>query len=178
MDVEVVRVAAGEWETLREVRLAALLDSPSAFGSTYEAEVGRPDSAWIERARHTSVGDESATFLARRDGRVVGLVGGYRPEAVGPDAAAPAGGDEVELVSMWVEPEARRSGAARLLVAAVVDWALETGARAVGLWVTRGNDRAHDLYASIGFAETGDFQPLPSDPCKDEIRMGLVFDHR
>ena len=43
----------------------------------------------------------------------------------------------------------------------------------MGLWVTRGNAPAQLLYESMGFRETGEYQPLPSDPCADEIRMIL-----
>jgi ribosomal protein S18 acetylase RimI-like enzyme len=35
----------------------------------------------------------------------------------------------------------------------------------------RGNDAAQQLYESMGFIVTGDHKPLPSDPCKDEVRM-------
>ena len=51
---------------------------------------------------------------------------------------------------------------------AVVAWA---GDDPVELWVTRGNDPAIALYERCGFSLTDEVQPLPSDPCKDEIRM-------
>lgn len=44
------------------------------------------------------------------------------------------------------------------------------------LWVTRSNDSALALYQRAGFALTGDYQPLPSDPCRDELRMDLVVE--
>lgn len=47
---------------------------------------------------------------------------------------------------------------------------------AVELWVTRGNDAAVRLYETAGFRLTGGHQPLPSDPCKDELRMRLPLD--
>jgi GNAT superfamily N-acetyltransferase len=92
----------------------------------------------------------------------VGLVGGYRPE---PDSS------RVELVSTWTHPVARRAGVGRLLVDAVLDWARICGAPAVELWVTRGNLGAEKLYRAMGFVDAGDYQPLPSDPCKEELRM-------
>jgi GNAT superfamily N-acetyltransferase len=101
-------------------------------------------------------------FFAELDGHIVGLVGGFT------DAAAPGA---VELVSMWTAPTARRTGTGRLLMQAVLDWAASAGASEVGLWVTRGNEPAQRLYEAMGFTETGDFQPLPSDPCRDETRM-------
>ena len=79
----------------------------------------------------------------------------------------------VELVSMWTAPLARRSGFGRKLIEAVLSWATKLGATSVELWVTRGNNLALALYEAIGFRETGEHQTLPSDPCKDEIRMTL-----
>ena len=103
--------------------------------------------------------------IAVDDDRIVGLVGGYRL-----DPASGASG-VVELVSMWTDPTVRRSGVGRLLVDTVLEWAKACGAREVQLWVTRGNAAAEHLYRAMGFTETGDCQPLPSDPCKDETRM-------
>ena len=82
----------------------------------------------------------------------------------------------VELVSMWVSPAHRRAGIAVELVTVVVGWALQTGMATVELWVTRGNHAAVRLYETAGFRLTGDHQPLPSDPCKDELRMRLPLD--
>ncbi len=162
--IVVRRVRPDEAETLRGVRLAALADSPSAFGSTYAGEMLLTTEDWAGRARGASIGSERAMFLAVADEDVVGLAGGYRP---GP---AP---EVVELVSMWTDPSVRRAGVGRRLVTAVLEWAAATGATEVQLWVTRGNTAAEVLYRSMGFAETGDHQPLPSDPCRDETRMTL-----
>jgi GNAT superfamily N-acetyltransferase len=159
MTVTVRRVDPDEWPLLKRVRLAALADAPSAFGSTLAAESDRPDDEWRVRAAAGSSGRDRVTFFAFDGDDVVGLVGGYRSD----DAAA-----GIDLVSMWTAPSARRRGVGRALVDAVIDWA---GGEDVSLWVTRGNDPARRLYESMGFVETGEYQPLPSDPCKDEVRM-------
>ncbi len=111
-----------------------------------------------------AAGERSVTFFAIVDESVVGLVSAYR--------ADPAE-RSTELVSMWVSPTYRRAGVAVELVTAVVDWAHQTGMATVELWVARGNDAAVRLYGTAGFRLTGDQQPLPSDPCKDEVRMRL-----
>ncbi len=147
---------------LKAVRLAALADSPSAFGSTFAAEADQADDYWEERAVLGAAGERSVTFFALVARSVVGLVAAYRPDAAGP---------LVELVSMWVSPAHRRAGIAAELVDAVVGWARETDATTVELWVTRGNDAAIRLYETNGFRLTGNHQSLPSDPCKDELRM-------
>jgi GNAT superfamily N-acetyltransferase len=158
------RVRADEGRALRDVRLTALQESPSAFGSTFDAEASRADLEWTERAQRAAAGPDRVTFFAVLDGRIVGLVGGYRPDARG---------SIVELVSMWTAPAARRTGVARELVAAVVEWARATSATTVHLWVTRGNEPALRLYEATGFRLTGGSQPLPSDPAKDELAMVL-----
>jgi RimJ/RimL family protein N-acetyltransferase len=162
MPAEVRRIHSDEGETLKQVRLAALRDSPSAFGSTYNAEVLRADQEWARRAQEGSRAVDRVTFLAVVDDDVVGLVGGNRPD---PGATA------VELVSMWTSPELRRTGVGRSLVSAVLDWASNLAVVSVDLWVTRGNHQAQQLYRAMGFHETGDHQPLPSDPGQDELRM-------
>lgn len=162
--IVVRRISVGEGDLLKRVRLAALRDSPFAFGSTHAAEVDRSDAEWAQRARLGAEGTGRATFFAIEGARVVGIGGGYRDDEVR---------TEVELVSMWTSPTARRGGLGRGLVKSVVEWAGATGAGLVGLWVTRGNEPAQALYESVGFEATGEYQPLPSDPSKDELRMVL-----
>jgi len=164
VEIDVRRVSPTDAEPLKAMRLAALVDSPSAFGSTYANEVTMSDDEWLERSRLASDGDSRAMFLARIGERPVGLAGGRRP-----------GGrtSPVELVSVWTSPDVRGTGTGRLLVSAVVRWAGDTHATSVELWVTKGNEPARRLYETMGFRVTGEVQPLPSDPCADEVRMVL-----
>jgi ribosomal protein S18 acetylase RimI-like enzyme len=162
VDVTVRRVRADEGPVLKAIRLAALLESPSAFGSTHAAEVDQPDDHWAARASLGAAGRHNAIYLAIVDQSIIGIVGGYRPD--------PAG-SSIELVSMWVSPMQRRAGIAAKLVEAVVGWAGEIKATSVDLWVTRSNDAAVRLYEAAGFRETNEHQPLPSDPCRNEQRM-------
>ena len=160
------RIRPEEGAVLRDVRLAALADTPSAFASTYAREALLTARDWADRARKGSTGPGQATFFCVGGRGVVGLVGGYRPDPVS---------SRVELVSMWTHPSARRAGVGRLLVGAVLAWARTGGAPEVGLWVTRGNVGAERLYRAMGFVESGDYQSLPSDPCKEELRMRIAF---
>jgi RimJ/RimL family protein N-acetyltransferase len=157
MAISTRRIRPGDGALLKRVRLSALLDTPSAFGSTHAAEAPQGDERWAEFAAQRSEGPDHATFFAIDGDTAVGLVGGHRIDE-----------NAVELVSMWTGPAARRLGVGAMLVDAVVGWA---DGRTVELWVTRGNDAALRLYERCGFEQTGDFQALPSDPCKDELRM-------
>jgi GNAT superfamily N-acetyltransferase len=64
---------------------------------------------------------------------------------------------------MWTAPAHRGVGIGRRRVGAVLDWAAQSGATEVELWVTAGNASALALYESSGFTATGEQQPLPSD---------------
>ena len=164
--MEVRRTTTLDAARLKQVRLAALEEAPSAFGSTYRSEANRPDAEWVQRAVAGSRGSGRATFFAQLDDDLVGLVGGYREEPSSPI---------VELVSMWVAPHVRGRGVGVLLVDAVTAWAIETNATSIALWVTRGNTPAERLYGSKGFIATGEVQPLPSDSSQDEVRMMLLL---
>ncbi len=150
----------GEASELRSIRLAALAADPAAFGRTLAEEQRFDDDHWHARAAGSAT---SQTFVAV-DGEFIGLVGAYEREA----------GGTVELVSMWTAPAARRRGVGRQLVEAVLSWADDRHAPSIELWVTRGNDAAVELYRSCGFEVTGDVEPSPSDPCREEIRMRRV----
>ena len=147
--VEVRRITTLDAARLKQVRLAALEEAPSAFGSTYRSEANRPDAEWVQRSVAGSRGSGRATFFAQLDDDLVGLVGGYREEPSSPI---------VELVSMWVAPHVRGRGVGVLLVEAVTAWAIETNATSISLWVASGNTPAERLYGSKGFVATGEVQ--------------------
>jgi ribosomal protein S18 acetylase RimI-like enzyme len=150
------RVRPEQWAELRDVRLRALADAPSAFASTHAREVAFDEAEWRRRIA------AGPWWLAREDGAVVGLVAGYRTD------------DGVRhLVSMWVDAAHRGTGAAVRLVEAVCRWAADDGGRVVSLWVADGNDRARRFYERLGFTGTGERQPLPSAPEVGEERLEL-----
>lgn len=159
-------IAPSEGMQLRGIRLRALTDSPDAFGSTVARETGFAPAEWDERAAKGARGEERVTFVAEAGGRWVGLVGGY---------FEPGRPREPDLVSMWVEPGQRRTGVARQLVDAVVEWAISRGATAARLWVTQGNVPAITLYERCGFVLTGESAPSPSNPSLRELEMRMVL---
>lgn len=176
----VERTRPDDWRDLRDVRLRALADAPSAFGSTLAREVAFPDEVWRERAA------QGRTLLARTtlDGGPPGDRGqsddgappgsGRSPgPVVGVAAVVPSPDDPTvaELVSVWVEPGARGSGVAVTLLEHAHALAAELGARTLSLWVTATNAPALRLYERAGFAPTAETQPLPSDPRLVELRM-------
>ena len=163
--IAIERIRSDDVDRYRDIRLRALENAPSAFATTLEEAAGFPDQVWRKRVTDASTGPDSTLYLAVDEaGEDVGMVASIR-NAVEPSTA--------ELISMWVAPSARRSGAGAALVRQVLDWASESGYRNVELWVVRGNDSAERLYRKLGFTETGDIKALPSDPCLSELRMRL-----
>jgi RimJ/RimL family protein N-acetyltransferase len=141
MATVIERITPAQWKLLRELRLAALVDSPEAFGQSYEDAVRQPESDWRQTAEAASRGDRRAWFIGRDDkGQAVGIVQARRRPP-----------DDCLLFSMWVAPAARRSGAGRALVQAVDDWGRAWGATRVVLWVIAGNEPAMRFYDRIGF---------------------------
>lgn len=160
-EISVRRVAPDDWEVVRDLRLRALRDAPTAFVSTYEGEQGRPEAAWRERLDQPT----GVTVVASLNAEPVGLAAGFIEDE-----------GHVELVSMWVTPAARGHGLGGALVVEVVRWATEQDVNEVRLWVTRGNDMAERLYSRHGFVRTGEVQSLPpKHPCADEIGMRLAL---
>jgi GNAT superfamily N-acetyltransferase len=154
--VFVREISAGDWELMRDVRLAALAEAPDAFGSTYAREAAFGEPQWRGR-----ISDRSVTFFGYTDPvePPAGLAGVYVEDGM------------ADLVSMWVRPGYRGLGVAEALVEAAASWAKQHDFRSLWLWVTEPNGAARRLYERCGFTATGGQQPLPSNPSLAEIRM-------
>jgi ribosomal protein S18 acetylase RimI-like enzyme len=148
----------------RSVRLRALQEAPSAFGSTYAREIQFTEGEWIRRTMLWN-GERGIGFLAM-DGNVsCGLAGSFLN---GADAT------EAQLISMWTAPTHRQRGVGRLLVNAIIDWASQRGARRLQLMVTSNNQSAISFYQRLGFALTGRTEPYPNDSSLCEKEMSRL----
>jgi ribosomal protein S18 acetylase RimI-like enzyme len=160
--VQVRRVHPDQWATYREVRLAALTDSPEAFSSTLERELGFDEQLWRSRL------GSNVSFLAWRADQPVGTVTVLDTDIIVDDHGF---SDAWHLVAMWVSPAARRLGVGAQLVDAAVDAAKSGGAPALLLWVVETNDPARALYERLGFRATGITQVEPARPTLPEQLM-------
>ena len=141
------RARTHEWEALREIRLAALTDSPDAFGSTLAEERDADEARWRGWITGEGWAGDVATFIAEAPGPLLGMATGYRPDD------RPTTG---WLFAMWVRPERRGEGIGRQLVTAIEEWAASLDIDQLLLHVTDGNDGAVRFYASCGFVGTSD----------------------
>lgn len=153
----VARVAEADWKHLRAVRLAALAESPAAFGSDYATEKEFSENDWRAWAR------DWATFLAFCRHTPIGMAAGVPSDEP----------DERKLLAAWVHPDHRGHAVAAALVDAVRRWARAEGAAKLSLWVAQTNRPAVRLYQRLGFEPTGHSKPLPSNPRLTEDQMVL-----
>jgi GNAT superfamily N-acetyltransferase len=159
--VALERVTAENVEAFKRVRLRALAEAPSAFGSTYAREIQFTDDEWLARVARWD-GESGLGFLAVKDGEACGIAGVFLDLKDGKGA---------HLVSMWTDPAHRQKGVGRLLVEAVGDWARVRGARRLQLMVTSKNEGAIRFYERLGFAMTGRTEPYPNDAALIEFEM-------
>ncbi len=133
-----------DWTTWRDLRLRALRDSPSAFGSTYEREARFDEADWRSRT-----GSENAVSVIAWDGATAVAMGGGFQDLPG----------LLHVVAMWTDPARRGLGAGTAVLCAVEAWARERGL-GLHLDVNLANPRARALYEHHGYVGTGETRPL------------------
>lgn len=168
MDVRIRSVRPDEWEKVRDLRLEALKDSPTAYLERYEDAVGLSADEWRARAERSAQGANNTKWVAEtEDGHWVGSMTGY----VGDDG-------EAWVVAVYVAPavRGRAAGVTDRLLDAVIDWGRsQAQARRLVLEVREDNEAARRFYVRRGFAETGNIRPYALDPSYNEIEMALTL---
>ena len=149
--IETIQLHADRWREWRELRLAALKESPDAFGSTFREWSGPSD---MEQRWRGYFAQPGVNIVAELHGKRVGLV----------RAAPVKNGPFVELMSLWVDPCARGFGVGSALIAAVTQWMSATFPDyTLQLSVRKINIPSQTLYAKEKFIEIG---PDPDDPAE------------
>jgi GNAT superfamily N-acetyltransferase len=156
-NITCVELHADEWARLSNIRLKALIDSPYAFGGTYENERLFDEDSWrLEFAKQAFV-------IASVDGIDAGMM--YVENLVGDFGAT------CWIGGCWSDPDFRGVGLMRAMFefldkqAASRDWLIQ------GLGVWTDNDLAISAYEKLGFVEMGGPQPSTRQPGKFYQRM-------
>ncbi|MGV9679505.1 N-acetyltransferase family protein [Nocardia sp. NPDC003482] len=136
--IRVRHLGAEDWRVARAARLGALATSPpGSFSTTFEEAADWDERRW----RHWQA--SRSLFVLESDPGPVGCAGVLR-ESSGP-----------VLVSVWVHPTVRGTGASRLLIGTIVDHVRAAGDTTLRLWVVEGNTAAEKLYHAMDFEPTG-----------------------
>lgn len=147
---EIRAITEVDWQALRRVRLAALLDAPTAFGVTHASASAYTEQAWRDRA----AGRGPARYHLAFDG----------DEAVGIVAHVPNASQDLDLIAMWVAPSQRGTSTATRLVDAVKASAVANGHHRLLLDVSPQNTRASAFYQKQGFTFLPQWEALESHP--------------
>jgi GNAT superfamily N-acetyltransferase len=145
---------------LRSMRLEALLDSPQAYGSTYQECLAWTNRQWRNVCRDWN------HYLGEQDGRVVGVASG------GVNDRYPS---TLWLYGMYVTPRARGTGIAKQLVEVVAQWARDQGVSSLYLHVAAPMIRARTFYERMGFRATGDVMVMDRDPVIELVTMVMTL---
>jgi ribosomal protein S18 acetylase RimI-like enzyme len=163
--ITIERITSANIPLFKQVRLRALQESPSAFGSTYARESQFTDAEWLHRTTRWN-GENGIGFLALDGGIPCGIAGALLHEDYPTQAV---------LVSMWTAPTHRQQGVGRRLVEEVQAWARSRNLQTLFLMVTSKNEGAKQFYERLGFSYTGRTEPYPNDPALIEHEMSIAI---
>lgn len=143
--MQIRQLTPDDAESYQNLRLFALRESPTAFGSSYAEMADRPLEMFAER-----LGDErNHIFGAFTDDRQLVGIATLRREQ------REKIGHKASIFGMYVLPEYRGQGLGRSLLEKLISRAGDLGVRQVNLSVVSANTPAVLLYESCGFERFG-----------------------
>jgi len=158
--MNIQRLESSEGLRLKKLRIKALKDAPYAFDTTHEQAKSWSNAQWSTQL------EDLETFFATENGEDVGMARGVQSDT---DT------DSAFLISMWVSPECRGTGAGEALIMAVINWARKAGFKRLELDVADENVNAITLYERMNFRPTGEKGSLPP-PREHIIEHRLALD--
>lgn len=150
-NVVIGHLSPHDWMAYKATRLRSLQEAPDSFGSTYKREAAFTEEQWVARLSPSTNMIASTTLMAVEDNIGVGLISGVI------SAGVP---EQANVYQMWVAPECRGCGVGTSMLDLLVGWAKQHHVQSLMLAVTTSNNEAVSLYASYGFKDTGDAEPL------------------
>jgi RimJ/RimL family protein N-acetyltransferase len=168
--MEIVLLTEDDVAAFRELRLQALADTPTAYGSSVADFEALSEETIRSRMQPT---ENSFIYAAKQDGKLVGMAGFFRETH---EKLRHIG----NIWGVFVAPEVRGQGVGRQLMQAVLTH-IHTldGLRQVRLSVESTNVSARRLYRSLGFVTYG-VEPdvlYVNGHYYDEDHMILRLDH-
>ena len=146
-----------EWSRLREIRLASLLESPEAFGSSYEREIAFTEREWRELFNLNSY------LVASIDGKDIAMM--FLERLRGDFGAT------CWVGGCWSNPQYRGIGALRSMFDYVDSVKDQRGWQIQGLGVFIVNESAITAYEKLGFKAMGEVQESTRRPGNFYQRM-------
>lgn len=136
----------GDVMQFRELRIDALLDSPTAFSADHQRTFNHPMKYWEETL--TMDDNEASIFLAENENNLIGMTGIARGRS--PKTQHGAG-----IWGVYIRPQWRGLHIAEALIEMCIDWARMRNANIVKLAVVSTNESAVRCYKRCGFSVYG-----------------------
>ena len=162
--IEITKLASDRWEEYRELRLEALKQDPTAFGSSFEEEQDMPEETWQKRITNA--------LFAVSDGKPIGLITWVQ-------------GDRIKtrhtsyINSTYVTETFRGQGVgSKLMTAALDSIKAHKEILKIRLSVIASQEQAFKLYSGFGFQIIGTAKNelFVNGHYYDEILMEKCFD--
>lgn len=154
-----------DWENYRDIRLEALKEDPSAFGSRYEENRDKDSLYWMERLASSSGSNGKSFFYAvLDDNNFISIGGAYQDE-----------NNEWNIIAIYTKKEFRGLGAGALLFNKILEELKNRKIKKVFLRVNTKQEPAVALYKKFGFKilKTVAGQVLGDGNIYDEYEMFL-----
>lgn len=146
-DEIIIRHAEGsDLYAFRDLRLEALKNHPTAFGSDYTENSSKPITYWEERLKINSA--EQAMFFAEQNTGLIGMATIVR-------GSSKKSFHTANIYGIYVKPDWRGNRIAEKLVRTCLNWAVENGIIVVKLAVVSDNRPAICCYERCGFIPYG-----------------------
>ncbi len=129
----------------RELRLSALLDSPTAFSADYQTNLNHPMNFWERRLTFDRYG---TIFFAEHENKLIGMTGIRIGES-------PKTKHGAYVWGVYVCPEWRGLHIAETLIETCADWARQREVVILKLGVMANNESAIRCYKRCGFTVYG-----------------------
>lgn len=140
-EIQIASPTIDDWEGFKNLRLEALQNDPSAFGSSYEKEKDQPNDDWKAKLERTVGENPKEVLIFAKDGdKYVGMIGAFPKE-----------NNVWNIKAVYVNPSYRGRGISKRLIQKILEQLDNKGAKAIELSVNTNAEAAVKIYKQFGF---------------------------
>jgi ribosomal protein S18 acetylase RimI-like enzyme len=162
-NIDILQLLPSQWQEYKKLRLQALKSEPQAFLSPFSKEVNLQDEIWQQRLQNVGNGKSWMFFARGSDGKLVGMVGGYRDDT---DLI----NHSVQIWGVYVDQNIRGKGIAKALMTKILtEFGKNSDINTIILEVNTDQTSAKSLYESFGFKEVLTYQHVMGDGKEHQI---------
>ncbi|HAM88778.1 MAG: Acyl-CoA N-acyltransferase [Candidatus Falkowbacteria bacterium GW2011_GWC2_38_22] len=163
MNYKIKKLKKSDWKLYKEIRLEALKNEPSAFGSSYDTEFKRSDEDWQKKFKDIESSKSSKFYYAAQiDEKLVAIGGAFQEE-----------NNEWNIIAIYTKPNNRGKGIGNKLLSSIREELKIRKTLKAFLRVNVDQLAAISLYKKLGFTilDTHKDQLLGDGKYYDEYEM-------